>query len=209
MKTKTEKLIRRLEISIAVALVITSVFSLVSFAASCGDVRHDVLRMHVIANSNSVEDQALKLKVRDAVLKEGKDIFDGSLTSADAERVLIPQKERLEEAARKVIRENGFDYDVRLEIGKDFFSTRTYDDRITLPAGEYEAVRVIIGEGKGKNWWCVMFPPMCLPAAESSNDTELKDVLSDDELKVVESDPKFEPRFKIIEIYEKLAQKMK
>lgn len=209
MKTKTEKLIRRLEISIAVALVITSVFSLVSFAASCGDVRRDVLRMHIIANSNSDEDQALKLKVRDAVLKEGKDIFDGSLTSADAERVLIPQKERLEEAARKVIRENGFDYDVKLEIGKDFFSTRTYDDRITLPAGEYEAVRVIIGEGKGKNWWCVMFPPMCLPAAESSDDTELKDVLSDDELKVVESDPKFEPRFKIIEIYEKLAQKMK
>lgn len=78
-----------------------------------------------------------------------------------------------------------------------------------MPAGEYEAVRVIIGEGKGKNWWCVMFPPMCLPAAESSDDAKLQDILSEDELKVVESDPKFEPRFKIIEIYEKLTQKLK
>ena len=75
----------------------------------------------------------------DAVLNEGKEIFDGSLTSANAEKLLIPQKERLAETAREVIRKNGFDYDVRLEIGKDFFSTRTYDDRITLPAGEYEA----------------------------------------------------------------------
>ena len=201
MKSKTEKLIRRFEISLAAAFVITSIFSFVSF--------RDVLRMHVIANSDSDEDQILKLKVRDAVLNEGEEIFDGSLTSANAEKLLIPQKERLEETAREVIRKNGFDYDVRLEIGKDFFSTRTYDDRITLPAGEYEAVRVIIGEGKGKNWWCVMFPPMCLPAAESSDDAELQDILSEDELKVVESNPKFEPRFKIIEIYEKLTQKLK
>ena len=209
MKSKTEKLIRRFEISLAAAFVITSIFSFVSFAASCSDVRRDVLRMHVIANSDSDEDQILKLKVRDAVLNEGEEIFDGSLTSANAEKLLSPQKERLEETAREVIRKNGFDYDVRLEIGKDFFSTRTYDDRITLPAGEYEAVRVIIGEGKGKNWWCVMFPPMCLPAAESSDDAELQDILSEDELKVVESNPKFEPRFKIIEIYEKLTQKLK
>ena len=153
MKSKTEKLIRRFEISLAAAFVITSIFSFVSFAASCGDVRRDVLRMHVIANSDSDEDQILKLKVRDAVLNEGKEIFDGSMTSANAEKLLIPQKERLEETAREVIRKNGFDYDVRLEIGKDFFSTRTYDDRITLPAGE--------------------------------------------------------PRFKIIEIYEKLTQKLK
>ena len=148
MKSKTEKLIRRFEISLAAAFVITSIFSFVSFAASCSDVRRDVLRMHVIANSDSDEDQILKLKVRDAVLMEGKEIFDGSMTSANAEKLLIPQKERLEETAREVIRKNGFDYDVRLEIGKDFFSTRTYDDRITLPAGEYEAVRVIIGEGE-------------------------------------------------------------
>ena len=94
--------------------------------------------MHVIANSDSDEDQILEAKVRDAVLMEGKEIFDGSLTSANAEKLLIPQKERLEETAREVIRKNGFDYDVRLEIGKGFFSTRTYDDRITLPAGEYE-----------------------------------------------------------------------
>lgn len=77
--------------------------------------------MHVIANSDSDEDQILKLKVRDAVLNEGEEIFDGSLTSANAEKLLIPQKERLEETAREVIRKNGFDYDVRLEIGKDFF----------------------------------------------------------------------------------------
>lgn len=198
---------RKLELSLFCGLVIAVLFSVTSFGASCGEIRQNVLRMHVIANSDSEADQTLKLQVRDAVLAEGKELFDGSLTAEQAENILDSDKERLRAAAESVIRENGYDYNVTVEIGKDFFTTRTYDGRVTLPAGEYEAVRVIIGEGKGQNWWCVMFPPLCLPAAEA--ETDIGDVLSDREERLVESDPKYEARFKIIEIFEKIAEKAK
>lgn len=199
--------IRKLEISLFCGLVIAVLLSVTSFGVSCGNIRRDVLRMHVIANSDSETDQALKLKVRDAVLQEGGALFDGTMTAADAESVLESDKARLCEVAQRVIAENGFDYGVTVEIGKDFFPTRTYDDTVTLPAGEYEAVRVIIGEGKGQNWWCVMFPPLCLPAAEAEAD--IGDVLDEREQRVVESDPRYEARFKIIEIFEKIAARAK
>lgn len=203
MKSK----IRRIELSVLFGLIITVILSTVSFARDCSEIRNSVLRMHVIANSDSDADQELKLKVRDAVLQAGKEYFDGSITASQAEEKLIPVKEKLEQAARQTIEENGFDYSVRVTICKEYFGTRTYDNDITLPAGQYEAVKVIIGEGKGHNWWCVMFPPMCLPAAES--DAEIDSVLSDSELSVVKSNPKFEPRFKIIELFEKFAENVK
>ncbi len=199
--------IRRIELSVLCGLIITVILSTVSFARDCSEIRNSVLRMHVIANSDSDVDQELKLKVRDAVLQAGKEYFDGSVTASQAEEKLIPVKEKLEQAAKQTIEENGFDYGVRVTICKEYFGTRTYDNDITLPAGQYEAVKVIIGEGKGHNWWCVMFPPMCLPAAES--DVEIDSVLSDSELSVVKSNPKFEPRFKIIEIFEKFTENVK
>lgn len=199
--------IRRIELSLFCGLIITVILSTVSFARDCSEIRNSVLRMHVIANSDSDADQELKLKVRDAVLQAGKEYFDGSVTASQAEEKLIPVKDKLEQAAKQTIEENGFDYSVRVTICKEYFGTRTYDNDITLPAGQYEAVKVIIGEGKGHNWWCVMFPPMCLPAAES--DAEIDSVLSDSELSVVKSNPKFEPRFKIIELFEKFTENVK
>lgn len=191
--------------SVLTAFIITVLISILSFEAKSDSVRKSVLRMHVVANSDSDADQELKLKVRDAVLEAGRELFNGSVSADEAEERLIPEKEKLIKAAEKTIAENGFDYAVDVFIGKTYFTTRTYDDSVTLPAGKYEALNVIIGEGKGHNWWCVMFPPMCLPAAEA--DTEIDDVLSDDGLKLVRSNPKIEPRFKIIEIYEKLIEK--
>lgn len=210
MKTKIKRnreVARKLEISLFCGLVISILLSIISFGASCGEIRQDVLRMHVIANSDSVEDQAVKLKVRDAVLEAGEDLFDGTMTAEGAEQVLERDIERLQNAAQTVLTENGFDYGVRVEIGKDYFNTRTYDGEVTLPAGEYEAVRVILGEGKGQNWWCVMFPPMCLPAAEA--DTEISDVLTKNEEDVVKSNPKYEARFKIVELFENFYRKIK
>ncbi len=196
---------RKLELSLFCGLLIAVLLSITSFGASCGNIRKEVLRMHVIANSDSEADQAVKLQVRDAVLAAGKDLFDGTLTADETETVLESDKQVLQNAAETVLRENGFDYGVRVEIGKDFFSTRTYDGSVTLPAGEYEAVRVILGEGKGQNWWCVMFPPLCLPAAEA--DAELQNVLPENEVQITERNPRYEARFKIIEIFEKLAEK--
>ncbi|MBQ7957530.1 MAG: stage II sporulation protein R [Clostridia bacterium] len=193
------KKIRLFEISLLAGLVIAVVFSITSFASTCDEIRTDVLRLHVIANSDSEEDQQLKLKVRDALLKTGKNIFDDSVTRENAEEKIRNEKEKLELTAKKVIRENGFDYDVEITVTEEFFNTRTYEN-ITLPAGKYMAVRVLIGENAGKNWWCVMFPPLCIPAAQA----DINLYLDEKEVKLVETNPKYEPRFKIIEIYEEI-----
>ncbi len=198
--------IRSLEISVLCAFVICAAFSMTAFVRSCEVINESVLRMHVIANSDSEEDQALKLKVRDAVLQAGADIFDGSVTAEEAERKITPRIDELTRVARETIAAEGFDYEVKVTVTLEYFNTRTYEDRITLPAGMYHAVKVVIGAGEGHNWWCVMFPPLCLPAAE--NRAEINAVLSGDEVKVVESSPEYEPRFKILEWFGQLKEKL-
>lgn len=202
-----KKKIVRIEISIIIAVLITNIFSFAGFSKQCDDIRNKVLRMHVIANSDEDYDQKLKLKVRDAVLNEGRELFDGSLTVNDAEEKIIPNIERLEKTALKAIRDEGFDYDVKICVVNEFFKTRVYENSVTLPAGEYTAVKVVIGEGKGKNWWCVMFPPMCLPAA--NNNTEIDDVLNSDEMNIVNNGKKYSFKFKLLEICEDLYKKIK
>lgn len=193
------KRIKILELSLLVGFVVAIVFSITGFASTCEEIRGDVLRLHVLANSDSAEDQQLKLKVRDALLEKGKNIFDGSVTKENAEEKIEKEKELLIETAKEVIEENGFDYDVKITITDEFFTTRTYEN-ITLPAGRYKALRVLIGESSGQNWWCVMFPPLCIPTAQP----DMNLFFTEDEIRLVESDPKYEPRFKIIEIYENI-----
>ena len=202
-----KKTIVRIEISILIAVLIVNVFSFVGFSKQCDEIRNKVLRMHVIANSDSVEDQNLKLKVRDAVLLKGREIFDGSITSDEAEEKIKPHINELKDAALSVIKNEGYDYEVDITVQKDYFKTRTYDDSVTLPAGYYTAVKVVIGEGDGQNWWCVMFPPMCLPAA--SAECTIDDVLNSQETKIVNNGERYRFRFKIIEIYEELIKKYK
>lgn len=196
------KKIRLFEISLLIGFLVAIVFSITSFAGTCEEIRGDVLRLHVLANSDAKEDQQLKLKVRDALLEAGKSIFDGSVTKENAEEKIEDEKEKLVETAEKVIRENGFDYDVKITVTEEFFATRTYEN-ITLPAGKYMAVRVLIGESAGQNWWCVMFPPLCLPTAQP----DINLFFDEDEIKLVESDPRYEPRFRIIEIYESIKNR--
>ena len=142
-----------------------------------------------------------------AVLEAGGALFDGTMTVEDAQQVLQSDIDRLQNAAEDVLAENGMDYGVTVEIGQDFFATRTYDDAVTLPAGVYTAVRVILGNGEGQNWWCVMFPPLCLPAAEG--EVTLDDALTEEEEDVVTRSPRFEARFKIVELFEKIAEKIR
>ncbi len=211
MDIKNRKIIKnriyKIEASVLAALLIACVLNISSFSAGCKSIRSKMLRMHVIANSDSNADQELKLKVRDAVLAEGKEIFDGSVTAEDAKQKILPETERLRKAALEVIENEGFSYDVKITVDNEFFNTRTYEGSVTLPAGYYTAVKVIIGEGKGHNWWCVMFPPMCLPAA--TKECELSDVLDESETEIVEGGNKYKFKFKIVEIYEKIAEKLK
>ncbi len=195
-----------LEISCFAAMVLAIVFSgsLSSFETECKEIRSGVFRLHVIANSDSAEDQALKLKVRDALLEQSGEIFQNEKAKDGAEKAACKNLGLLLKTAEKTIHENGMDYPVSVSVGKSRFPTRVYEN-ITLPAGEYDALRVVIGEGKGKNWWCVMFPALCLPAAEKEK--ELSDVLSPGGQALVQSKPKYEIRFWLIEKIEELKEK--
>ena len=197
-----KKNIFRLEISVLIAMIICGVLNINAFSQQCDNIREKMLRMHVIANSNSEEDQQLKLKVRDAVLSAGKEIFDGSVTSEDAKEKITPYIDYLETVALETIKNAGFDYSVNITVENEYFNTRTYDNSVTLPAGNYNAVKVVIGEGKGQNWWCVMFPPMCLPTAVA--DCEISDVLTEDEAEIVTETEKYKLKFKIVEILEEI-----
>ncbi len=204
MKSKLRKFLKIQSLLLAAA-IFSGVLSVAVFAYNCSRVRHDVLRMHVIANSDSDEDQSLKLRVRDAVLERGAELFDGTVTAQDAKERIEPKKEELAAAAREVIEEEGYDYPVSVNVVNEYFATRCYGD-LTMPAGRYTAVKVVIGEGAGHNWWCVMFPPLCLPAAQD-RESDIDAFLDEDELKVVQSSNKYEPRFKIVEIIERLREK--
>lgn len=119
-----------------------------------------VFRLHVLANSDSSEDQELKLKVRDGLLDYMNKICSNCSTKEEAISLAISHTENFQNIAEQIILENGFDYSVKININNFYFPTKNYGD-ISLPAGFYDALRVEIGEAKGQNWWCVMFPSLC------------------------------------------------
>lgn len=146
------------------ALIGCLALSVCQLHGTCEGVRDSVVRLHILANSDSEEDQALKLKVRDAVLAVSEDWQE---TAANAEEALVLAESRLPEieaVARHTIVAEGYDYPVRAEVCRMYFTTRQYDN-VTLPAGTYDAVRLSIGKAEGQNWWCVMYPPLCVGAA--------------------------------------------
>lgn len=195
------KKLRIAEISVAFALVIAVVFSVIGFGKECEDIRSDVVRLHILANSDSEADQRVKLAVRDALLNSGKDVFDGNLNVSTAKEKLEAQKTELIAIANNVLKENGFDYTSQIYLTEEYFTTRTYEN-FTLPAGEYLALKVVLGSGKGHNWWCVMFPPLCLPAA--SENADIVAVFGEDGADIIQSGAKYEIRFKIVEIIESI-----
>lgn len=205
MKSKKLTKLMKIQAVVFAAVFAAGACSVGVFAYNCSRVRSDVLRMHVIANSDCSADQQLKLMVRDAVLERGAQLFDGTVTADEARRKIEPHKAELEAAAREVIERAGYDYPVSVNVVNEYFATRCYGS-LTMPAGRYTAVKVVIGEGAGHNWWCVMFPPLCLPAAQDRGGN-LDAFFDDGELKVVESSGRYEPRFKIVEIIEKLKEK--
>ena len=129
-----------------------------------------VIRFHVIANSDSPEDQALKLAVRDRVLEQAQAVYPENATLPQARAALEGALDQLAQAGQAVVEEQGYDYQVTARMEQCWFPTKEYDG-FALPAGEYTALRVVIGEGQGQNWWCVAVPPLCLGAAGETVDT--------------------------------------
>lgn len=124
------------------------------------DIVDKIIRFHVIANSDSDEDQALKLKVRDRVVEFISGKLDKSISLEESREIILSNKEEMENIAREVIEENNYSYGVVSNLSRENFPDKVYGD-VIFPQGEYEAYRIIIGDGDGENWWCVMFPPLC------------------------------------------------
>lgn len=191
---------KRIRLSLLFGLLCAMLLSMTSFEAICDDLRENVLRLHIIANSDSPEDQELKLKIRDEILINTEAAFK------NAERLEVAEceaKKRLSEfstIANRVIKENGFDYKAEVSLGDSFFETREYET-FTLPAGNYRSLIIKLGKAEGKNWWCVVFPSVCVPAASGS---DLRDSVKDKSATVAEQSDRYIVKFKAVEIYEKI-----
>ena len=163
-----------------------------------------VIRLHVIANSDSPADQALKLQVRDRILAEAEDLFDQSLTVDEARAVLTDQLAGLAAAGAEVVGEAGYSYPVTASLVHDYwFPTKTYTD-FALPAGAYTALRIEIGAGGGQNWWCVVFPPLCLGSvSETTQETALEAGLTENQVSLMTGeDEGYVVKFKAVELLE-------
>lgn len=172
-----------------------------------------VIRLHVIANSDSTPDQNLKMRVRDAIVNETGKLFAESGDREDARRIICANMEKIEEISRNVVRDYGCDYPVRVTLGKSDFPTKAYGG-VALPAGTYEALKVEIGEAEGRNWWCVLFPPLCfVDAADAGGEkTELlKDTLTDSEYEMITQNDVFpvKIKFKTYELWQESKLKIK
>ncbi|MBQ8203013.1 MAG: stage II sporulation protein R [Clostridia bacterium] len=195
---------KNIETGILFGLICTIILSVANFDAACADIKSGVLRLHIIANSDSEEDQELKLKVRDEILKNSDIIFDAATDLDTAIACAEKNITQITDIANKVIENNGKDYSATAYIGNAYFETREYDD-FTLPAGEYISLIVNLGQGEGKNWWCVVYPAVCLPAAKG----ELSESVGTKGVYVAEHPQKYVIRFKIIEWYESLRDRWK
>ena len=199
MKTNVRK---NIELGVLFGLICAIALSFSRFEVRCDELRQNVLRLHIIANSDEACDQELKLAVRDEILKNSVDIFKDCSDVASACEMAQTQLDNIGAIANNVIKENGFNYDADVSVGDAYFDTREYDD-FTLPAGTYKSLIVNLGEGKGKNWWCVVFPCVCVPTADGA---ELSDSVSIEAANTAENAPKYEIKFKTVELYEKFKK---
>ena len=195
----------RFSVAIVVLLVILMALSFLPVHGE-QEVYDTVVRLHVLANSDSEEDQALKLKVRDGVLEAAAPVLEGCTTQAEAIGALTAHLSDLEDAARAVIEAEGRSDAVTVLLGEEDYPTRTYES-CAFPAGTYVSLRVCIGEAAGQNWWCCLFPPLCLSAATAKSENEdafMQVGLSKDQYGIITETgkTKYKVRFKILEVVE-------
>lgn len=204
--------IKNSKIGIAIILILllfiyTTICAISYVEAVSSDISDSVFRLHVLANSDSDEDQALKYKVRDNLINYMNNICKDCTSKEEAIKTVTYYKEEFKQIALETIKNEGYSYDVNIEIGNFEFPTKQYGD-ISLPAGYYDALRVKIGKAEGKNWWCVMFPSLCFVDMSSGivpeeSKEELQNVLSDEEYAIISnnSDYGIKFKFKLLEIF--------
>ena len=178
-------------------------------------IKEKIIRLHVLANSNTEEDQALKLKVRDSIIEATDREFEDVTSKDEGESIILDELGYIRDIAERTIREQGYSYDVTVSYGNYEFPRKQYDD-IVLPAGRYDAVRVEIGRAEGNNWWCVMFPAMCFvnfgetgqsePVFDTDAENKLREVLTDEEIDAIKTERGLEGIKLKSRIYELLEQ---
>ena len=183
-------------------IAVSNLCGIVHDGKKLDELRESVLRMHVLANSDSDSDQKLKLLVRDALIERSSEIFGDAENFEQARDTAAENIVVIEKIAAEALLENGCNAEVSTKITDMYFDERVYGD-ITMPAGEYTAVRVEIGKAEGHNWWCVMYPPLCIPAAceeYADDDKETEDeFFSGDEKDILYHPQKFRVKFAVWE----------
>ena len=188
--------------SACIAFVLVVIYSLIPFQAQCGNISNDVFRLHILANSDSEYDQSIKLKVRDKVLEYSEDMFKNAASKEQAESLTAENLTNIEQIANNELKRLGCNYTAKAEIKNMYFTTREYS-AYTLPSGMYDALRITLGKGEGHNWWCVMYPSICLSTA-TEQDEKARQALDDNEYDVVKNE-KYEYKFKVVELFERLS----
>lgn len=192
------------EKAVAMGLCIAIILTFTGFCNTKKQIANEVLRLHIIANSDSEADQQLKIKIRDELLKRSELIISEEDSLEEAVKDVSASLDEIEKIAEATAANEGFNYKCNAEITEMYFDIREYDG-VSMPSGEYTALRITIGEGRGKNWWCVMFPPLCLPAAE-----EAVAEFDREEQKILRAKtPEYEIKFKAVEIWEDICNKLK
>lgn len=193
-------------LAIFLLLVIFLIFNIFSYSNKVfAGLQNNIFRLHILANSDSEEDQALKLAVRDSVIEYMKTINNTSFTKEETIENVNSHLEEIQEIAENKIHELGYNYNVSLEVGNFYFPTKYYGN-ISLPAGNYDALKINIGEAQGQNWWCSLFPPLCFIDISSGyledEDKEiLEENLTEEEFALVSSSsPDVKLKFKIVEL---------
>ncbi len=197
------KILTALCASILVAYVIISVVPINGEEI----IYSDMIRLHVLADSDDEEEQELKLQVRDAVLDKVTELTNGITETEKALEIVGENLEVISTIGENVVKSEGFEHKVTAEIGKEKYPEREYDG-FKLPAGEYYSLRVKIGKAEGKNWWCVLFPPLCTTAAEDRNEVFVATGFTGEQYKTVTEteNAKYKIKFKILEILEELLR---
>lgn len=189
-------------------LVLTCLFSLLPFFSACEELTTDVLRLHVVAHSDSAADQKIKLRVRDAVLTESARWYQNATDATLAEAALAAHLPEIEAAAADALARENCRLPVTATLTDSYFDTRDYE-AVSLPAGKYRTLRVTIGEGAGKNWWCMVYPALCLPASQGDaveTDPDALSGLPENEREIVTQPEEYTVRFKLYEWYVALTE---
>ena len=204
---------KRLLILLVLLFIYTFICAFSYVNAVSSNIQDSVFRLHVIANSDSEEDQNLKYIVRDKVLEYINSISANQSSKEDVIKLANEHIDEIQKIAEYTIQENGYSYEVKLNIGNFAFPTKTYGD-ISFPAGYYDALKIEIGDAKGQNWWCVMFPPLCFVDVTSGVVPEeskeiIKENLSDEEYELVsENNNEISFKFKIVEMFQNIGIKL-